>query len=537
MKTGTTGPRWATLESEPPEPDGHGGARPGAGRPKSEKALKVEALDELLASFGLPDYLLPDTRDTREAHDRARLFHYLPDRLLHSVDETETYIAVPNGCFIGLDGRRSVQYLGELLAEARQRAIDDLTKRAALVPGAEPLVDMLGDTFYHAHRHLLQLHAGLQHIPYGVVRRVDSQDWHSRRQRPLLPLPRELLDLKTLERIPPDKARQLLVRDPGFVYPEPKDPGEGEWSKIWRDHYGHHILDRLACYLCHTSKDVDILVAVQSDWGKDTMFSVLKAATGSAELRTAATSLTAKGNEYGFIKEPLSRATFVGINSVDRAGRIDASWLDTITADHLDFGAKNIQMASHPRAGQPLLLGADWPDVDIEAQGVQSRLQWVYLDERKETLTSDEREALLSREGCAWLAHELVRRASELLQEASSSDQTVYQITTQRLLKDCDHKGDREAMFADLENTAAKYLKRAFVEDYRRGEPLAMVTSQRVADVLTDAKIPLPKTRAMRALIRSVFPKAEFVRRSGKAFWQHVAERGETGPRSPKNED
>ena len=526
-------------------PSAHGGSRPGAGRkPGPETQQKranqdtTERVMELFAA--LPLYLQPRPTRHDEDRDRQRLGRYCPTAVVTVGDSPGgiPHVAAANGFLVRVDTARpsdaALAALRSQVLAAREAATEELREALAQEPAdvITAALAMFTGSFSTPAQHIRTLAAGLGiAMPPGA----DALSWpniHRRRNRPLLPQPRGAIDLRTGKHIDAPEVRSLNAVSPGFTAPEiapgilaAESPTLDIVRRIANKHYGPEILRRLTCYLCYTSKDIDTLVASTSNWGKDLLVSWFGAAMGGecgSDLLVAKQAMSSHGQQFGFTKEPLTRNLLVGLNSIDRAGTLDESSLDTLTDELPVFGAKGVQPRKHLRIGQPLLLGADWPQVDTDGQGVRERLRWVVKIVDKDQLTSDDHELLLSPEATAWLLAELVRLAKELL----STGQDVYDLTVTEL-RQGRHANDAFLFYKERASEAVKLLRKSYTEDYDRRNS-RFVASTELKALFEANEIEQPKGKAFAKLMTTCFPKAVAGKQEVRG-WFHIRGTGVGG--------
>ena len=531
-------------------PSAHGGSRPGAGRkpgPETQqKRANQDTAERVMELFAAqPLYLQPGPTRHDEDRDRQRLGRYCPTAVVTVGDSPDgiPHVAAANGFLVRVDTARpsdaALAALRTHVLAAREAATEELREALAQEPAnvITAALAMFTDSFSTAAQHIRTLAAGLgTAMPPGA----DAISWpniHRRRNRPLLPQPRGAIDLLTGKHIDASEVRSLNAVSPGFTAPEvtpsilaAESPMLDTVRRIANEHYGPEIMRRLTCYLCYTSKDIDTLVASTSNWGKDLLVLWFGAAMGSArgsELLVAKQAMSSHGQQFGFTKEPLTRNLLVGVNSIERAGTLDESSLDTLTDEFPVFGAKGVQPRKHLRTGQPLLLGADWPWVDTDGQGVRERLRWVVRIVGNDRLTTDDHEVLFSPEGTAWLLAELVRLAQELL----SIGQDVYDLTVTELRQD-KHASDATRFYEERGNDAMRLLRKSYTEDYQWRDSY-FVASTELKALFEANEIEQPKGKAFAKVMTACFPKAVAGKR-GVRGWFHIRGTGVGGGPSKK---
>ena len=219
---------------------------------------------------------------------------------------------------------------------------------------------------------------------------------------------RELLMLAPTWRIP------RAYWQPDYLTQAPPEalPAKQFWRRL-----GWPILNRMAYHLRGTSKSVDCVMFRTADAGKSTAARLLKLATGGAIQHVESSAmLTSARTRFNTPEKLLSEHRVVIWDEVDKAGEIKAGVVNLLTGEDQQIETKGVDPHERHLIGTAVLIGADWPEIDVSVQGVKTRTHWCYSDVVEgvpavEAWDGTDREAVLSEAGRTWTLTALINAA------------------------------------------------------------------------------------------------------------------------------
>ena len=395
--------------------------------------------------------LPPHLQKGREEADWSRLLHYGRDHL-HRYGTT-LRVSDQAG-YWGECTTQDTRALHSLLIDCRLAAVADAERETADLDDDYPFD--LRKSFQHSASYLRSL-ASMS----GVV--ADRAGRKLAKMRPYagdigryLPTDdddQRSIDLDTGELAAPEVVR--LSGSPQTTWKVPLDyyqpsiltdtPPTAVPMRDFCNRLGHPLIARLGRHLRYTSKDIDVVRIPQSNAGKSTLIDALRRCTGGGVWSDPESkSLTERGSRFSQATAPLTQYRLVFYDEVDKIPEIKHGLLNSITTETPSIERKGIDPRDGQRTGQPILIGGDWPTVDLDGQGVPDRLRWAWNKEDVAPIDEQERQAILHPDGLTWLLTALVAAARR-----------VPDFTTgYKMAADWHNMGDQEAPAAETDDDA-----------------------------------------------------------------------------------
>ena len=196
---------------------------------------------------------------------------------------------------------------------------------------------------------------------------------------------------------------------------------QSRWVQAVIDHYGVGLLRRPAYLLMGPGKTVDVVRIPASNAGKSTWGELLARSLGKwCQVISAADVLLDK--RFNLLNESLTRSRLIILDEADkldskpRQGRINA-----LTDASIYVERKGIDAEMRNRTANVLLMGADWPAIEL-GQGGANRVQWAMNAPDMGEMPRGMRDWMLSDEGVAWYSGFLVREAAEMWRTGDTGD-------------------------------------------------------------------------------------------------------------------
>lgn len=496
----------------------HGGARPDAGRkpgdvPGGMSRQALVAAGELynLAAADRAGAYVSDLQT-----DAARLQAYGLSYLA-LVGSYALATVQPDGYWVLLH-RGTIASFHALVRRCRRDMLDGLDERlqAAGMEGKAQRAAYsrsLAATFLDGQRYIADLlayvltWAGDSDVK---LERVSSTDFTRGHYLPTDDKDNRSIDLTSGEWVTPDTVRAARCLAPyGGMRVKAADyqpamdmdnppPAYAAMRRFLSDaHWGWPLVTRLASHLLGTSKDIDCIICPVANAGKDTLLDALKRATGNgAWIDPSSKTLKERGSHFSQATTPLTDNYFAFYNEMDKLPEVAPGLVNSLTADTLLIERKGVDPREVQRIGQPVFVGADYPPINVDVQGVRNRFRWVWRKDDLEPISYDQRVAILS--GTAYLLTALVKEAVKL-----------------HALRDVDGEGKDGACDEGLEAAAemhealtseAAQLVKSLLEADDKG----FVSVADLKHLFEDVHgVDFPDAREMRRHIQAAFPRAK----------------------------
>ena len=366
-----------------------------------------------------------------EDTDLARLIHYGADNFL-VVNNRDVYIKTVQGSWDKVQVEQANGSIDHILTSARRSALDEAEEA-----GGNEYRIRLDRSFKATNSHIKALTGRL----LSLVERTDDKipnirlrDFNNRiLHNPTLPLQYGAIDLVTGQILTPEEYSKYhaLQSDYWAVEYDPdildsESHGCTVAKHLIEQHYGVELMSRLAYHLVASNKSVDIINIPTSSAGKTALVEWLKASLGSVGLDSRSHSLTPKGDTYTLATAPLTEYLLYFYDEVDKLHNdIPAGILNEMTSEDLTISKKYQNPTPLPRTGTGILMGA-WPPIDGTAQGLDTRINYVYKKDLqpmseavKRTLMQDEdsHKYLL-----AWIVRQCMKWTSSGLKWQNSTE-------------------------------------------------------------------------------------------------------------------
>ena len=396
---------------------------------QNRASLAAKELEHYEEELKLPMHL----RSTPpEDADLARLIYYGTDNFL-VVNNRDVYIKTVQGSWDKVQIEQANGSIDHILTKARKSALDEAEEA-----GGNEYKIRLDRSFKATNSHIKALTGRL----LSLVERTDHKipnirlrDFNNRvLHNPTLPLQYGAIDLVTGQVLTPEEYSKYhaLQSDYWAVEYDPDildsdSHGCTVAKHLIENHYGIELMSRLAYHLVASNKSVDIINIPTSSAGKTALVEWLKASLGSVGLDSRSHSLTPKGDTYTLATAPLTEYLLYFYDEVDKLHNdIPAGILNEMTAEDLTISKKYQNPTPLPRTGTGILMGAAWPPIDGTAQGLDTRINYVYKKDLqpmseaiKRTLMQDEdsHKYLL-----AWIVRQCMKWTSSGLKWQNSAE-------------------------------------------------------------------------------------------------------------------
>ena len=354
--------------------------------PKTEQnrqSAEQQELDKYAQEQNLPAHLRPTPA---EDTDMARILEYMKDHII-IVNNKDVYIRTLQGSWDMIEVERANGFLDNILNNVRKQALD--AAEAHEYGGTEYKI-RLARSFRATNNHikaitgrLLSLAARTDH---GITT-IKLKDFNNRiLHNPTLPLQYGAIDLTSGIILTPEEYAPYHTLETQFwatdYNPEilnKKSIGCEAARYLIEDHYGIELISRIAYHLVISSKSVDIINIPESSAGKTALAEWLKLSIGNVGFDSRSRSLTTKGDTYSQATAPLTEYLLYFFDEVDKMSEdIPAGVLNEMTSEDLTITKKYQNPTPLPRTGTGILMGADWPPIDTTAQGLDTRITYVY---------------------------------------------------------------------------------------------------------------------------------------------------------------
>ena len=368
---------------------------------QNRQSAEQQELDRYAQEQNLPIYLRPTPA---EDTDMARILQYMKDHIV-IVNNKDVYIRTMQGAWDKIEVERANGFLDNILEIVRKKAVDESEKHEY---GGTEYKIRLARSFRSTNNHIKAITGRLLSLAarsdHGITA-IKLNDFNNRIvHNPTLPLQYGAIDLTSGAILTPDEYAPYHALDTEFwatdYEPEilnKKSPGCQVAKHLIETHYGIELISRIAYHLVTSNKSVDIINIPESSAGKTALAEWLKLTIGNVGIDSRSRSLTAKGDAYTQATAPLTEHLIYFYDEVDKLDSdIQAGILNEMTSEGLTITKKYQNPTPLSRIGVGVLMGADWPPIDTTAQGLDTRITYVYYknlpvmpDSSKKLLQSD----------------------------------------------------------------------------------------------------------------------------------------------------
>ena len=370
---------------------------------------------------GLPSFLRFDD-PFQNAVDR--IIHYLPERFL--IVGNDMYM--PRGSVwreMSFKDLHTVTAVRQLHDEALEMALNDLAH-----------MDGITDETLDQYRQNIAPRGDYSRLVTSLVfslktqadkiKQIPPTEFNDRNRHPIVPFTNgKARDLRTGKTITAEQALPMYIKDLDWEIPEPsrQNKADGfEFMDVIESQYGMGTIKRLSTYLLGTHKRHDVL-RMPSNSGKTTLYDMLnKAFPGAFFKRNAKSALVEAGQRFTPLTEPLSRGVCLMLDeATHQEAEFKASQLNALDSDELEWERKGRDRITVRRTANILIMGAEqWPNVDSDAQGFESRFRWVMDRIDVDRMTGEQRALLLSDESIERLRYGMMNFAHDMISEHGS---------------------------------------------------------------------------------------------------------------------
>ena len=264
--------------------------------------------------------------------------------------------------------------------------------------------------------------------------------------------------------------------------PDWADEDIAQAFEIIERQYGGEVMRRIATYFLGISKSIDV-IRLPSGAGKTTLFDLLNRAFPGAWGKENAAQIVKASGQFTPFQVHLSNKIGMFLDEATQGdATIPTSLMNSWDAEFLEIEEKYAPRRSARRIASICLMASDdWPHIDASAQGVKGRILWAIDRQDAPGMTSDERALLLSDKVVAAVRHWILSQAYSLLCKYGSAREIREMQEGQP-----EAQAGVKAFFAARENPAVTILKDAFEQsdDYE-----AYVTVADVKEILKEGGI------------------------------------------------
>ena len=308
-----------------------------------------------------------------------------------------------------------------------------------------------------------------------------------------------------------------------------KTRGAAKMRTAIKDRY-KGIFRRVA-YRLHGPPDrtIDVVIGEGSGSGKTTLVALIEAAIpGGTQQLSGKNAVGPNAHRFDGLKYKLCSGAFLTVvDEIEKGPNgtpliIDGSTITAATHERPDVEEKGKMVRQMRRTASLMLIGADWPHIDSDEQGVANRFTWAMrLDPSYGPMDWEERELLFSDDGIRCLRATLFRMAHEHHEKGG----------------DIEFKSRTDASNACLDefiearrNPHVKALRESFVESIH-----GRVERDIVAKVVDETSKAMgekgPQGRAFGAVVKRAFPCAKSKVSNSTGYWYGFYERNAYEPR------
>ena len=517
-----------------------------AGRPRDANPTKAalmkrdrrarDAIDAEADKYDLPPHLriLPE-----EECDVARVLMYNADHLLRVQTQSavRSMISDASGLWHPMDYRVSDRGIGatiDVLDRSRCMALAELAERAKERPELAEYAKRLSRLWYDRANHHLAVARSLSYAASSTVKGVATvveDQMNDRGQHVVMPVKGGgAWSFKDARWIDADELRGMKLLYSGWDIPRPNpddlhaagpeiDAMKTAIAGRYRDLY-----ERLSVGLLGPNrKSIDTVRMPQSNHGKTTAGALIEAAfPGSTVVASGKNAFSVQAIKFDAIMLDLAGGAWITI--VDEVSKgagnteleIDSATITHCTNERLKIEPKGEKTVTKRRTSGTLLIGDDWPGVDVDEQGMATRLTWArdYEDSECGPMTATMRALLFSPKALAYLRMFMCEQAHEAY---LSGDRDAHGRTPQS-------DTSLRSFFAARRNPYVAALKAHFqsAKDGRlKAADIKLIVEGATTDI-DDAKL---SYKHMARFIRMAFPNAKRHRARDGFYWFGIAKK------------
>ena len=369
---------------------------------------------------------------------------------------------------------------------------------------------------------------------YQPVEAVSEADLNRRADHKVIPLAGGgAWCLRENRRLSPADTMPMLLMASGWHIPEPDMAGllldgpEIDAMKNVIEGRFAGVFERLAMRLLGPGKTVDVIQVQLSSYGKSTLFEIVKGAfPGSVDVISGKNAFSQQGTKFDALGKKLCGGPWVVFVDECEKGQgekpliIGSESVTAVTGTVLSVEEKGKPERSMRRTATPVLLGADWPYFNADAQGMKTRFVWALeLPDSIGVMTTEERELLLSPAALTYLRTWMVAKAHELLTKTDNPDEATR---TER----------SNACVAEMMEARTDPWVIALHAKYR--EAVAGSVSAKDLTAFFESQheqlgLEVPHANIRGALMRRAFPHAKSKRNAQGIIWRGFEEREQAG--------
>ena len=409
-RTGGSLVTWGTLVAMATDGYNAKGGRPRKADPKPDTLrTRAQAASASAEEHGWDSVIVWPA----EQRDAMRILKYTPERLLKvkGTDGDRVLVLGRGGLWSELEHRRTDRTTGAVAVTcrmAREKALEDAKRQGATEPVLDDIAEWwgVGDRAKDKSGLAQQL---AQRVTGGeaVLKGVHEERLNDRREHPVIPLEHDqgAWHLTEGRVVPPEELAACLHTDMGWVMPMPRDCSETDGGKAMNaelDGRYDGLWQRTAAIITTIGKNVDIFVCARSGFGKTTFYDALQGAfPGGVERLDARTAFNRSTMRFTPTASGLTRRLLV---ILDECGHVEdelpAAVINSHTDEHLTIEEKGQPVTTLRRTGSLVLVGHQFPKINVHSQGIESRIKWVLrVPDDAIELSQETRDLMLSRDG------------------------------------------------------------------------------------------------------------------------------------------
>ena len=414
-------------------------------------------------------------------------------------------------------GQATRRTVNALVKRGRAGAILELSEREDL-PDAEFYMDTMTDALRDTNNHLRGVHSAILNRGEDFPP-IDPTAEYVFGRDPVLPMQvGGAWDIAAGSTITRNQLRDLHMVDVDWSIPtpdltawdSPKTAKQRHIKRILQERYGDTPMKRLALGLFGPDKRIDTLKAETSNFGKNSLFELLKIALGGngCVVNLTEGALERIGGRFSQAKKAMVSALFVSIDEVDKLGDLAQKGINSLTNTEIDVETKGVDAYSVPRTATLYLLGNDWPSIDMSATGMNTRFGWAYEWDGDEPMSKTEGYLMRDPECAPVMLARLLELAHDLWRESEGDMERAASLT---------HDSVSRMALEDMRQYGTPLETRVLQERFRPAERSDYVPVSEIHDAMEDAgmeKNDIPKGKAFAAMMRRFAPNAKSERRT-----------------------
>ena len=202
-----------------------------------------------------------------------------------------------------------------------------------------------------------------------------------------------------------------------ILNPQSGYPSEGAAVMNWfiHEHIGAPFFQRVAYLLVCPRKQLDCLI-IKPDTGKGTLFFALEMALGKLSVTISKGTAFLESDRFTNGINFLAQAALVIADEADKLNgkSFPAGMINHVADDYIALHLKGKDVFNARRTGNLIFVGNDWPSVDFNQPGVDSRIPHAWKVDTAVPISWQTRARLLTEDAVGFLAAYLLQESVAL---------------------------------------------------------------------------------------------------------------------------